>query len=138
MTIEFGSFAVLHDLVEVALQHIRNLTDLSAQLAVEMGTCKRLTQFVDQLNGDGREIIDEIEWVLDLVCDPSRQLTERSELLRLDQAVLGGPQILQRFRQFAGASFYAFEQAHVLDRDRGLVRKCRYQFNLLVSERSHL
>ena len=29
LTIEVGALAVLHDLVEVALQHIRNLADLS-------------------------------------------------------------------------------------------------------------
>ena len=55
--------------------------------------------------------------------DTGGQLTERGELLRLDQAVLRGPQILQRFRQFAGTSFHVFEQARVLDRHHRLVGK---------------
>ena len=63
------AFAVLHHLVEIALQHVGDLFDLRAQLGVERRSGKRLPQFVDQLNRDRREIIDEIERVLDLVGD---------------------------------------------------------------------
>ena len=84
---------------------------------------KRLPQFVDEFGGDRREIVDEIERVLDFVRDASGQLTERGELLCLDQAVLRGAQILQRLRQFARASFHAFEQARILDRHHRLVGK---------------
>ena len=45
-----------------------------------------------------REIIDEIERVLDLVRDAGGELTKRGEFLRLDQAILRGAQVLQRFR----------------------------------------
>ena len=61
-----------------------------------MHASKRLPQFVDQFDRDGREIVDEIERVLDLVRDAGGQLAERGELLRLDEAVLRGAQILQR------------------------------------------
>ena len=44
-----GTFAVLYDLVEVTLQHVRNLTDLGAQLAVEMRTGKRLPSRVSEI-----------------------------------------------------------------------------------------
>ena len=37
-------------------------------------------------------------------------------------------------RQFAGAGFDAFEQTHVLDRDRGLVGEGRHQLDLFVGE----
>ena len=74
-----------------------------------MHASKRLPQFVDEFDRDGREVVDEIERVLDLVRDASGQLAERGELLRLDEAVLGGAQVLQRFRQFAGAGFHVFE-----------------------------
>ena len=37
-----GALAVLHDLVEIALQRIGDLADLCAQLAVEMNSAKRL------------------------------------------------------------------------------------------------
>ena len=128
-----GALAVLHDLVEIALQHIRNLADLRAQLVVEIGSGKRLPQFVDKLDRDGREIVDEIERVLDLVRDAGGQLTERGELLGLDQAVLRGAQVLQRLRQFAGAGLDAFEQAHVLDRDHRLVGEGLQQLNGALS-----
>ena len=74
-----------------------------ALLAVEVHASKRLPQFVNELDRDGREIVDEIERVLDLVRDTGGQLAERGELLRLDEAVLGSAQVLQRFRQFARA-----------------------------------
>src|SRR5215510_15981725 len=63
------TFAMLYDPVEIALQRIRNLTDLHSQLAIEVGTSKRLPQFINQFDRNAREIIDEIERVLDLVRD---------------------------------------------------------------------
>jgi 5'-deoxynucleotidase YfbR-like HD superfamily hydrolase len=36
------ALAVLHDLVEIALQHVRDLADLRAQLAVELRAAERL------------------------------------------------------------------------------------------------
>ena len=103
-----------------------------------MCAAKLLAQFVDEFDRHGREIIDEIERVLDLVSDTGGQLTERGELLRLDQTVLRSPQVLQRLRQLARASFYAFKQPYILDRDCGLVGKRRDQFDLLVGKRPHL
>src|SRR5512143_3846398 len=87
--------AVLDDLVEIALQHIGDLANLGAQLAIEVGSCQRLPQFVNKFDRHGGEIIDEVEWVLDLVRNTSGQLTERSKLLRLHQTILRGAQILQ-------------------------------------------
>ena len=45
-----GALAVLHDLVEIALQCIRNLTDLCAQFGVEVRASKRLPQFVNKFD----------------------------------------------------------------------------------------
>ena len=92
---------MLHDLVEIALQRIGDLADLCAQLTVEVRASKGLPQFVDEFDRDGGEIVDEIERVLDLVRDAGGQLPERGKLLRLDKAVLGSSQILQRSCQFA-------------------------------------
>jgi hypothetical protein len=65
------AFAVLNNLVEIALQRIGNLADLSTQLAIEVRTAKRLPQFVNEFNRDGREIIDEVERVFDLMRNTS-------------------------------------------------------------------
>ena len=43
-----------------------------------------LPQFVDQFDRDSREIVDEIERILDLVSDAGGQLTERGKLLGLN------------------------------------------------------
>ena len=107
LTIEFGPFAVLHNLVKIVLQHIRNLADLASQLGSKAGPCECLPQFIDKLDGNGREIVYEIERILDLVRDAGRQLAERGKLLSLDEAVLRGPQALQRLRQFACARLYS-------------------------------
>ena len=61
---------------------------------------KRVLQLVDQFDREAREVVDEIERVLDLVGDAGGQLAERGELLGLHQTVLRGAQILQRLRQF--------------------------------------
>ena len=104
-----GALAVLHHLVEIALQRIRNLADLCPQLAIEVGSGKCLPQFVNKLDRDGRKIVDEIERILDLVRDAGGQLSERGQLLGLHQAVLRGAQFFQRLRQFAGTGFHFFE-----------------------------
>ena len=57
-----------------------------------------LLQFVDQLDRERGEIVDEIERVFDLVGDAGGQLAERSEFFGLHQAVLRGAQFLQRLR----------------------------------------
>ena len=62
-----------------------------ARLSVDLHSAKSFPQFVDQFDRDTREIVDEIERVLDLVGDTGGQLTERGQLLGLDQAVLRGP-----------------------------------------------
>ena len=100
-----------------------SLADLGARLVVELHSVKRLPQFVDQFGRDSREIVDEIERVLDLVRDAGGELTERGKLLRLHQAILRGAQVLQRLRQLARARFHAFEQPHVLDCDCRLIRE---------------
>ena len=91
-----------------------------------------------QFDRDRREIVDEIERVLDLVSDTGGQLAERGELLGLHQAILRGLQILQRLGQFAGAGFDALEQAHILDCNRSLVSEGRHQLDLLVGEGPNL
>src|SRR5262249_47186303 len=80
----------------------------------------------------------ETERVLVFMGDARCELTERRELLCLDQAVLRTAQILQRLRQFARAGLDTFKQSHVLDCYCRLVRKRRYQLNLLLSKWSHL
>src|SRR4029453_3327285 len=98
-----GALAVLDDLVEIGLQRIRNLADLRSQLAIEVGASKRMPQFINQFDRDAREIIDEIERVLDLVRDACGKLTKRGKFLRLYEAVLRSAQVVQRLRQFARA-----------------------------------
>ena len=115
----------------------RQFVDLCSQLAVEVRSGKRLPQFVDEFDRNPREIVDEIERVLDLVRDAGSELTERGELLRLDKAVLRGAQILQRCGQFARAGLHAFEQPHILDCDRCLVGKCGDQLDLFIGKRTH-
>src|SRR5262245_56472329 len=92
------TLAVLHDLLQIALQRIRNLADLHSQPAIEVGTSKRLPQFINQFDRDAGKIVDEIERVLDLVRDTGGKLTKGSELLRLDETVLCGSQVFERLR----------------------------------------
>ena len=56
----------------------------------------RLGSSSDQLARQRREIVDEIERVLDFVRDAGGELAERGELLRLDEAVLRLAQVVER------------------------------------------
>ena len=104
-----GTLAVLHDLVEIASQCVCQFVNLGARLSFSDDAIQSVLQFINQFGGDPREIVDEIERVLDLVRDASGELTKRGQLLCLHQAVLRGSQILQRFRQFARAGFHPFK-----------------------------
>ncbi len=124
------------DLVEVVAQGIGQLGDFAARLIVGRHPPERLLQFVDQLDRDAREVVHEIERVLDLVGDARRQLTKRGELLCLDKAILSGAQVLKRFRQFPGALLLRFKQPRILDGDHSLVGEGLSQLDLLKGERS--
>ena len=101
-----GALAVLGDLAEVANQEAHRLVQFGTLVVVERGERRtgNLFQFVEQLNREASEVVDEVEWVLDLVRYPSSELAERSQLLRLDQAALCGAQVVQRLGQLTGAT----------------------------------
>src|SRR5262249_51230206 len=71
---------------------------------------------------------------LDLVGDAGGELAEGSQLLGLDQAALRGAQVIEGLRELAGARLDLLEQAHVLDRDDGLVGERCHQFDLALAE----
>ena len=73
-----GAASVLGDLFQIAGQHPDRLIDLGALVVVERGNrwSSGLLQFAEQLDREVSEIIDEVERVLDLVCDPRRQLAQ--------------------------------------------------------------
>src|SRR5262249_319968 len=62
------------------------------------------------------------------------QLTQRGKLLCLNQTVLGGAQIVERFGKLARAGLNAFEQTHIFNCNCGLVSERRGQFHLLFGE----
>ena len=127
-----GALAVLHDLFEIAFQHLRQLADLAALLLSSAALEQALRQFVDQLGRQRREIIDEVERVLDLVRDAGRKLAERGELLRLHQAVLRSTQIVKGSGKLFRACLHLVEQADVLDGDHSLIREASHQLDLAI------
>ena len=66
-----GPLAVLHNPFEVAAQGAGELPDFGAGLFVGFDADESVFQLLDQFDGNPREIIDEIERVLDLVGDAS-------------------------------------------------------------------
>ena len=93
-----GALAVLHDLFEIVLQHAGQFVDFSADLAVHRDRLEHVIQFVGQFRRQRREIIDEVERVLDLVRDAGGELAERGELLGLHQAILRGAKVVEGLR----------------------------------------
>ena len=98
---------------------------------------QRLAQFVDEFDRDRREIVDEIERVLDLVRDAGGQLAERGELLGLHQAVLRGAQVFQRLRQFARAGLTLSNRRTFSIAIAAWSAKVDDQLDLLLGERAH-
>ena len=92
-----GALAVLGDLCEVAGQHSDDLVDFGARLLAERchSGCRCLLQFVQQLDREPREIIDEVERVLDLVGNAGGQLAECRHLLGMQEAGLCRLQLAQ-------------------------------------------
>ena len=70
-----GTLAVLHDLFEIASQHVGNLINFATCLFVKVDALQRLLQFTNQLRRNGRKVVDEIQRVFDLVCNARSQLT---------------------------------------------------------------
>ena len=66
--------------------------------------------------------------------DARGELAERGELLGLNQAVLRGPQLLQRLCQFTRTRFNVFEQAGILNREHRLCRERLKQINGVFRE----
>src|SRR4029079_1149595 len=64
--------------------------------------------------------------------DVGRRTADDTEYLRCRRLML------QRLAQFCVAFLYLFEQAHVLDRNDGLVGKGLKKFDLTISERADL
>src|SRR3974390_274641 len=124
-----GPFAVLHDLGKIAPQCVCKLDNLGPRFLVYRYSAQGILQFIDQFGRNTREVIDEIERVLDLVGNAGGELTEGGELLRLNKAILRRPQVVQRFRQFPRAGFDVLEQPRVLDRHNRLVSEGLQQFN---------
>ena len=116
-----GALAVLHDLGEVVLQKPGQLIDLGADLVGDRSLLQDIIELVGEFDRQRREIVDEIERVLDLVGDAGGELAERGQLLGLDQAVLRGAQIVQRFGKLARALLDLLEQVDIRDRDHRLI-----------------
>ena len=133
-----GALAVLHDLFEIVLQQAGQFVDFFPDLAVHRDRLEHVVQFVGQFRRKRGEVVDEIERVLDLVRDASGELTERSQFLGLDQAILRGAQFVEGLRQLSRAILHLVEETRVLDCDCGLIRESLQQSDMSVIERPHL
>src|SRR5262249_51152340 len=115
-----GTSAVLHDLIQIASQRVRQFFDLGALFFVGINVLEGVLQFVNEFGRDPGEIVDEIERVLDLVCDTCGKLTKRCQFLRLHQAVLRCSQVIQGSCKFVGPFAQFIEQPCILNGDYAL------------------
>ena len=92
-----GSLAVLHDFFEIVLQQPVNSSTSCRTLPVSVTVLEQVVQFTGQFSRHRREIVDEIERVLDLMRDPSGELAKRGELFGLHQAILRGAEVIKGF-----------------------------------------
>src|SRR5215831_6843768 len=71
-----GAPAVLHDLVEIVAQGVGQFGYFNQRISVSLHFAENFSQFIDQFRRDAREIVDEIQRVLDLMGNAGCQLTE--------------------------------------------------------------
>ena len=92
-----GSGAVLPDLVQIDLEVVENLLDLLCQVEflIVLRLVDDFANLVNQLRGNLREVLDEVQGVLDLVSDPSGKLAQGRQLLLGNDLLLGPLQLLQ-------------------------------------------
>ena len=129
---------MLDDLLQVVLEQAGQFVDLVADILAQRHRLQHVIQLVGQLRRYRGKIIDEVERVLDLMRNAGGELAEGSELFGLDQPVLGGAQLVERFCQFLRARLHLIEQAGILDRNDSLVCKCLHQLDLPLSEGARL
>jgi hypothetical protein len=82
---------------------VGQLVKFLSLFVVEGDRFESVAQFIDQFSGKSGEIVDEVEWIFDLVRDARSELTKRSKLLGLDQTILSGAQFIERSRKLFGA-----------------------------------
>src|ERR1700722_2991983 len=128
------SRAVLYDLFEIAPQCVGQFHDFRTGLVVGLHRSDCLLQLIDQFDRDAGEVVDEIKRILDFVGDAGGELAEGSKLFGLDQAVLRGPQIIQRRAQVCRALTQLIQQTRILDCYDGLGGKALHQLDLFVGE----
>jgi hypothetical protein len=64
-----SAFAVLHHLVEIVAQGIRQFGYFGKRIIIGLHCAESFLQLVNQFRRDTREIVDEIERIFDLVSD---------------------------------------------------------------------
>ena len=79
---------MLHHLAEIVLQDGGQLVDIPSLVSGQISRFEQIVELVGQLRRERREIVDEVERILDFMCDARGQLTKRGKLFRLDKTVL--------------------------------------------------
>ena len=133
-----GALAVLHDLFEVAVQHVHELVDLGTRFVVELhAPCSASRNSSMSSTETAEKLLTKlsgflISWAMPAVNWPSEAsfsvCTRRSCAVRKSSS----DPLSSR-----GARLHLVEQPHVLDRDHRLVGEGGDQLDLLVGERPH-
>ena len=83
------------DFFEIVLEQLGESSTSARILSIGAGA-SRFVQFVREFGGQRREVVDEVEGVLDFVRDAGGELTERGDFLGLHQAVLRAAEVVER------------------------------------------
>jgi hypothetical protein len=88
---------VLDDLPQISCQHGDYLGNLGAFAGIGRAgrACRGILQLIQQLDRKTRKVVDEVEWIFDLVRDASRHLPKRRHFLCVDEARLRRLQLAQ-------------------------------------------
>ena len=93
----------------------KQLHNSAALLLVLRAPSRSLLQLVEELDRQRREIVDEVQRVLDFMRDPGGQLTKRGQLLGLDQPLLRGFQLIERVCKLTGTGFDILKSRRILN-----------------------
>ena len=73
-----GALAVLHDLVEIVAQGVRQFGYFTANPLIERRALEGLPQLIDQFDRDTREVVHEVKRILDFVGYASGKLASEA------------------------------------------------------------
>src|SRR4051794_25499906 len=83
------------DLLQIAVEQTQDLLRLAEDIVPKQGFREKLSELAHEFDREVREIVDEVQRVLDLVSDACGELAKRGEFFSLYETILRFAEIVE-------------------------------------------